>query len=133
MMMPCGVPVDLLQKLTDWCVDADVRAMAVDACGFMPLRLVASPKPSAAVYREYMHKHAGVAFQAAPEADPLAKKWQCDEFDEAWITSALKQFPAAHDILDDPSLLTTLPIDQDVLPIPGRGGEKRPERIAGVC
>lgn len=122
--VPCGVPTRLIADLSQWAEELGVRATAVDSNGLMPIRLLDAPKPTAAVYRRYLHRHAHAALEAAPVADPLHGQIANQGFKNTWIGQAIAELPRADDLLDHPERLADLPIDTSVAPIQGRGGRR---------
>jgi deoxyribodipyrimidine photo-lyase len=105
------------------------RAMAVDAAGFVPTRLLSSPSPSAAQFRRHLHRHAAAALAAAPTADPLAQH-DLPPFQDPWLTELRARFGDHRTGLADDrrALLAGLPIDHGVSVIAGRGGRTAGER-----
>jgi len=89
--VPCGVPVPLVRALAGWADDLGVRATAVDSNGVLPIRLLDAAKPTAAVFRRYLHRHASAALAGAPVADPLHGQIATPPFEPAWISHALAE------------------------------------------
>ena len=117
--VPCGVSLPINEDLARYAAEAGIRATAVDTNGFL-LDLLDAPCSTAAAFRRHLHRHAaaawGVSHGLTPVLVSVCRPWEIPAAWQAW---------AAHDLIDQPSRLADLPLDQSVPEVLGRGGRKR--------
>lgn len=127
-MVPCHVVPGCNQRLSELAKQLGIRATAVDGNGLLPVTLLAEPCPTAAVFRSYLHKHAGAALASMPAANPLADK-PLPAFDQSTLAPIRQQFPATTGWLDryaasPAAALAECPIEHELTPVAIAGGPR---------
>ena len=103
--VPCGIPTDINNQLTQVTEDLGLRLTAVDTNGFLPLELLSAPCTTARAFRNHLHRHAAAAWAAQPKPDPC--QVQNNKL-PSWELPAELLTLSAQEFLDDPSRLASL-------------------------
>jgi deoxyribodipyrimidine photo-lyase len=97
------------------------RCEAIDGCGLVPFRAFDREFATAASFRRAVQRELPIALASLPRADPL-RRIALPPLPASALRDVQARWPAADDLIDDPSGLASLPIDRDVGRLPQRGG-----------